>query len=70
MKMKNWVLKNKIYGIGAIVGAGAGFLYWKYIGCTTGTCSITSDPFNSMVYFAMLGALTFGIFRNKEKSIQ
>ena len=63
LTMKNWIIRNKLYGIGGIVGAFAGFLYWKYIGCLTGSCAITSDPLTSTIYFALLGALLFGLFR-------
>jgi len=65
--MKNWILKKKLYGIGAITGAIAGFLYWKYIGCLTGSCAITSSPLRSTVYFAFMGALLFGIFKRQQK---
>ncbi|WP_207493777.1 hypothetical protein [Aridibaculum aurantiacum] len=65
--MKNWILKNKLYWIGAIVGAVAGYLYWKYVGCLTGTCSITSSPVNSTIYFALMGALLFGLFKKEQK---
>jgi hypothetical protein len=69
--MKNWILKNKMYGIGAVAGAIAGFLYWKYVGCLTGTCAITSNPVRSTIYFAILGALLFSLFKKdqKQKSI-
>ena len=63
--MKNWILKNKLYWIGAFVGAAAGYGYWKYVGCLTGTCSITSSPVNSTFYFALMGALLFSIFKSK-----
>jgi hypothetical protein len=64
--MKKWLSENKLYFFGAAAGAIAGFLYWKYIGCLTGTCAITSKPLNSTVYFAFMGALLFGFFK-KEK---
>ena len=67
--MKNWIIKNKLYGIGAVVGAIAGFLYWKYVGCLTGTCAITSNPVRSTIYFAVLGALLFSLFNKDQKSI-
>lgn len=68
--MKNWILRNKLYAIGAIVGAVAGYLYWKYIGCLTGTCAITSDPLKSTLYFAVLGAIVFSIFKKQKPKAQ
>ena len=65
--MKNWILKNNMYGIGATFGAIAGFFYWKYVGCLTGTCAITSNPIKSTVYFAVIGALLFGLFNKEQK---
>lgn len=65
--MKNWILTNKLYFIGALLGGLAGFLYWKYVGCLTGTCAITSKPLNSTLYFAFFGALLLSFFK-KEKT--
>lgn len=59
--------KNILYIIGALVGAAAGFMYWKYVGCVSGTCKITSSPVNSTIYFALMGSLFFGMFK-KEKN--
>jgi hypothetical protein len=64
--MKKWIVKNKLYVIGTVAGSIAGFLYWNYVGCISGTCAITSKPLNSTIYFGMMGALLFGMF-NKEK---
>ena len=66
--MKNWILQNRLYFIGAIVGAIAGFLYWKYVGCVTGTCRITSDASRSTLYFSFMGALLFGLFIKNKSS--
>ena len=65
--MKNWMQKNKLYLIGALVGAIAGFLYWKYIGCLTGTCAITSNPIRSTIYGAVMGSLVLSIFNKSQK---
>ena len=51
--------------IGIILGAIAGFLYWKFVGCSSGTCMITSKPFNSSLYGAVMGFLVAGIFTKK-----
>lgn len=65
--MKKWIIANKLQIIGAVVGAIAGYLYWFYIGCLTGTCAITSNPWRSTIYFAVLGVLIFGLFKKKIK---
>lgn len=66
--MKDWIIRNKLYFIGGIAGAVAGFFYWKYVGCLTGTCGMTAHPLKSTIYFALLGALTFGVFKKDKKS--
>ena len=63
IQMKDWIRNNKLYLIGAAAGLAGGYIYWKYVGCLNGTCSITSNPWNSMAYFALLGTLVFGIFK-------
>jgi hypothetical protein len=64
--MTNFLLNNRLYIFGALAGAIGGLLYWKYIGCVTGTCAITSSPVNSTIYFAFMGALLFGSFKKKK----
>ena len=51
-----------ITGIGIVVGAIAGYLYYYYVGCASGTCSITSKPLNSALYGALMGGLVFNMF--------
>ncbi len=63
--MKKWVYKNKLYIIGALVGAVAGFIYWQQVGCVSGTCMITSKPVNSTLYGAIMGALVLGLFKKE-----
>jgi hypothetical protein len=43
--------------IGVLAGALGGFLYWKYVGCISGTCAIWSNPIKSTFYGALLGGL-------------
>jgi hypothetical protein len=68
MQLKNWLYRNRLYAAGTITGAIVGFFYWKLIGCSSGTCAITSKPINSTIYFAMVGALVFGLFKNEKKT--
>lgn len=56
-----------LYLLGAVAGAIAGYIYWYQVGCTSGTCLITSKPVNSTLYGAMMGALVFGMFKKNEK---
>jgi len=49
-----------IVALGIAVGAIAGWLYWKYLGCQ-GSCLITSKPLNSSVYGAVLGGVVFNM---------
>ena len=66
--MKKWFSNNLLYIIGAVVGAAAGYLYWQQIGCSSGTCAITSKPLNSTLYGAVMGALLFGMFKKQAKT--
>ena len=57
-----------ITGIGILVGAIAGYLYYSNIGCVSGTCTITSKPLNSTLYGSLMGGLLFNMFvPNKKK---
>ena len=55
-------------GIGTVIGAIAGYLYYKYVGCASGTCRITSKPLNSTLYFALIGGLLFNMFVKDSKT--
>jgi uncharacterized membrane-anchored protein YjiN (DUF445 family) len=61
--MMNWINNNKLVLAGVLLGAIAGFVYWKTVGCNTGTCLITSKWHNSTAYGAMMGGLFFSIFK-------
>jgi hypothetical protein len=42
--MKKLIAKYRLTLIGAGLGALAGFAYWYFVGCSTGSCAITSSP--------------------------
>ena len=52
---------------GIIAGAIAGYLYWKFVGCSSGSCAITSKPLNSSLYGALMGGLLFSLFKKERK---
>lgn len=43
--------------VGAVIGGGLGYLYYKKVGCPSGTCPITSSRFGSITYGAMIGLM-------------
>ena len=53
--MKDFIKKNKIQLIFALVGTIGGFLYWKFVGCLSGTC-----PIKSVWYLSSLWGMAFG----------
>lgn len=65
--MNIFIRKNLLTIIGIPLGAIAGFLYWKFVGCNTGTCAITSNPINSTLYGSVMGGLVFSIFKKDKK---
>lgn len=47
-----------VYPWGALVG----LAYYYFVGCATGSCAITSNPINSMLYMGLMGWLLSGVF--------
>ena len=41
----------------AVVGAIGGFLYYRLVGCVSGACPISSNPYISTVYGGVIGTL-------------
>ena len=46
--------------IGIVAGGVAGFGWYKLVGCSTGTCPLSSNPVISTIYGAIVGALVAG----------
>ncbi len=65
---KSNLLKNIswISVLGLAVGAIGGYIYYSQVGCVTGTCAITSNPWMSTLWGAALGYLLFDMFRGKK----
>ena len=57
--MKSIVIKILL----VVAFAGLGFLYYIFIGCKSGICAITSNPFITTGYGALIGAfIAFALF--------
>ena len=53
---KRW-LRPALFTLGgALVGLG----YYAFVGCSTGSCAITSSPVSSMLYMGLIGWLLSG----------
>ena len=61
--IKAFIKKNWLTFVGIIIGAMGGYLYWKYVGCTSGTCRITASPINSTLWGAVMGGFFLSIFK-------
>lgn len=46
--------------IGVVAGGIIGFLYYHFVGCKSGSCAITGNPVNSMLFGAFFGFFITG----------
>jgi hypothetical protein len=53
--------------IGLILGAIGGYIYYIEIGCNSGTCPLTSNPYMSILWGAAMGYLLGDIFKRNPK---
>ena len=67
-------LKQKVFSFlppltiaGIILGAVGGYIYYAQVGCVSGTCAITSNPYMSILWGGMIGYLLGDMFRKKPK---
>ena len=51
------IKQKRIALIFLVLGAIGGFLYWKFVGCTSGTCAIKSVWYWSTLWGAAVGYL-------------
>ncbi len=51
--LRSWYFWKPVLGI--FVGAIAGFAYYYFVGCKSGTCPINSNPYISTAWGGLLG---------------
>ncbi|MBN2281674.1 MAG: hypothetical protein JXQ65_13920 [Candidatus Marinimicrobia bacterium] len=61
-KIKTYLKEHKLTVriVAMILGAALGFAYYKFIGCKSGACPITSNPYISTAWGALMGYLVAG----------
>ncbi|MEA3503855.1 MAG: hypothetical protein U9R32_01495 [Bacteroidota bacterium] len=68
--MKNFLAEH-IYSVAFIIlGIIGGFFYWKYVGCTSGSCAIKSNWYTMIFFGGLIGYLigdTIDSFINRKK---
>ncbi len=52
---------------GLAIGAVAGYAYYHFIGCHSGTCPLTSNPWVTTLYGMLLGGITTFPSRSKRE---
>ena len=58
MNFKNLDTKKRIvYSSFIAIGILAGYLYWKFVGCQSGSCAMKSNPYYSSLLGGMFGYL-------------
>ncbi len=45
------------YILGILIGGLIGYLYYRFVGCASGSCAITSNPYLTTLYGAIIGLL-------------
>jgi len=64
--MNELIKKNHLKIIGILIGAVGGFAYYHFTGCASGTCPITSNPYMTTIWGAVMGYLVFDMLKKKE----
>lgn len=67
IKKPIWKRISPLSIIGLAVGAIGGYIYYVQVGCVSGTCAITSNPWMSTAWGAAFGYLIFDMFNGKKK---
>jgi hypothetical protein len=49
--------------LGIVIGAVLGYAYYRFIGCSSGTCPITGNPVISTIYGALMGIFLSGAIK-------
>ena len=63
----NHLQKHGMTILGIVLGAIAGYGWFWFVGCSTGSCPITSNPWISSIYGGVMGGLSFTTLVNNNE---
>ncbi len=46
--------------LGAVIGAGVGYAMYRFVGCKSGACPLTANPWIAMGLWGLMGWLMVG----------
>jgi len=58
--MKQFFKDYKKTMLASLIGAAAGYLYYALVGCASGGCIISANPYVSTLYGAIMGIVAVG----------
>lgn len=61
--------RNIRIGLGLLLGGVAGFAWYFFVGCRTGSCPISGNPYISSIYGSVLGLLIAFPSRKDKKEV-
>lgn len=65
--MEKLIKRHWLTALGMVVGAIGGYVYYATIGCSSGSCPITSSPVMSIIWGAVMGGLLLSMFKKEKK---
>lgn len=69
-KFRTLVNKYRRFFLPVLLGGIAGYLYYRFVGCTDGGCMISSNPWISTSYGILLGALLADALHGSSRKTQ
>lgn len=67
--MIDFIKKYKLSIILSTTGLAAGYLYWKYVGCVSGGCPITSNWYYTTLFGGLIGYFVADSIMDRKKKL-
>lgn len=56
-----------VYSTFILIGIIGGYLYWRFVGCQTGSCPLKSNPYYTIAVGGLFGYLIPDMFYERKK---